>query len=345
MSGVLNINALMVIIMTKHLFNKKKNNSIRVPRNSIKEAFDNLPSGVCYFNHNGRLILCNKQMFKLCFYLTLRELQIVTDLENALKCLPTNSNVVKEGDYYIFPDGTIWRFFHAFVGKEEVYQEYIASNVTTLYEKQKALKTSTIEREIMGDKMRQISNNIVAITREEEIISMKMLVHNKVGEALQRLRHFKVSGMPQEEKEELVNTYNDLINVLMGEVGNNDEEDDLGELLRIASTLEINIDNNGMIPLEKISRDIIIMSLRESITNTIRHAKGNHIILDIDDKESNISFTITNNGNLPTSSIVEGGGLTSLRKRIEMAQGVMKIEYINKFKLIVSIPKNRKELL
>lgn len=329
--------------MINHLFKRRDNN--RVPKNSIKEAFDNLPSGVCFFNQKGRLILCNKQMFKLCFYLTLRELQLITDLDNALINPPLNSKVLKDKDYYIFPDKSVWRFSHKIIGTDESYHEFVASNVTTLYEKQEALKKSTIERELMGNKMRQISSNIVAITREEEILSMKMLVHNKVGEALQRLRYFKGCGMPLDKKEELVNTYNNLVHLLMGEIGNSDEVDDLLELLRIANTLNVTVKINGNIPTNEVIKDLLVMCLRESLTNTIRHAKGDLLVVDINETSQNTMFNITNNGIIPTTMIIEGGGLSSLRKKIEMAQGIMKIECYNDFKLIVCIPNQRKEVL
>ena len=39
-----------------------------------KEAFDNLPSGVCFFNNHGIVTLCNRQMHRLVFSLSGRDL-------------------------------------------------------------------------------------------------------------------------------------------------------------------------------------------------------------------------------------------------------------------------------
>ena len=41
----------------------------RIGRNSIKESFDNLPSGVCFADKHGVIILCNRQMHRLCYLL------------------------------------------------------------------------------------------------------------------------------------------------------------------------------------------------------------------------------------------------------------------------------------
>ena len=37
--------------------------------NVIKESFDQLPSGVCFFNYKGDIVLCNRQMYRLSQYL------------------------------------------------------------------------------------------------------------------------------------------------------------------------------------------------------------------------------------------------------------------------------------
>lgn len=43
-------------------------------RSAVKEAFDNLPSGICFFDKNGMVTLCNYQMHRLVFALSGRDL-------------------------------------------------------------------------------------------------------------------------------------------------------------------------------------------------------------------------------------------------------------------------------
>ena len=38
-------------------------------RRTVKDAFDNLPSGICFFDSNGIAVLCNKQMDRLIYEL------------------------------------------------------------------------------------------------------------------------------------------------------------------------------------------------------------------------------------------------------------------------------------
>lgn len=75
---------------------------------SIKEATDKLPMGICFADPNGRIILCNNRMRRLSFALCGHELQIKSDMENALS-VPDRSVTVKD-DCYILPDKTVWQF-------------------------------------------------------------------------------------------------------------------------------------------------------------------------------------------------------------------------------------------
>lgn len=34
-------------------------------RRTVKDAFDNLPSGICFFDSNGIAVLCNRQMDRI----------------------------------------------------------------------------------------------------------------------------------------------------------------------------------------------------------------------------------------------------------------------------------------
>ena len=53
----------------------------RFLNHSVKEAFDHLPSGVCFFNQNGTLTLCNHKMYQVFFDLTGKDLQSLPELQ------------------------------------------------------------------------------------------------------------------------------------------------------------------------------------------------------------------------------------------------------------------------
>ena len=56
----------------------------RISRNAVKEGFDTLPAAICYFDRNGLLRLINHRMQEISAVLCGRDLQTLTDLEQAL---------------------------------------------------------------------------------------------------------------------------------------------------------------------------------------------------------------------------------------------------------------------
>ena len=57
----------------------------RISRNAVKEGFDTLPAAICYFDRNGLLRLINHRMQEIASVLCGRDLQTLTDLEQALR--------------------------------------------------------------------------------------------------------------------------------------------------------------------------------------------------------------------------------------------------------------------
>lgn len=316
----------------------------KLPGSAVKEALDDLPSGICFFNEKGLPVLCNRAMHRLVFALTGRDLQLLSELTGALDRPPESSQVTRDGDLYLLPDGTVWRFTGRAVTGEETYTEYIAANVTELYARRQDLKRSTEEHEKMVRNMKRIVDHVTAITREEEILAMKMQVHGKVGVCLQQLRRYHEDGCPAAGREEIVRHLREAVSALQGEIGSGDEIDALTELLRVAATLGVAVSIDGAVPAGRGERDLIVMAVRECITNTLRHARGSAVSVSIRGKDGGDLVTITNNGAAPAGAIVEGGGLTSLRRKIEKAGGSMAVQSMPRFALTVWLPGESEEM-
>ena len=56
--------------------------------NAIKESFDQLPTAVCFFDRDGGVVLCNRQMYRLSQQLLRSDLQYMGELEEALAAPP-----------------------------------------------------------------------------------------------------------------------------------------------------------------------------------------------------------------------------------------------------------------
>lgn len=322
---------------------RKRNRDIRA---AVKEAFDNLPSGICFFNEKGMLVLCNHVMYRLVFALTGRDLQSLSELRNTLQNR-TENKTAPDGGTVLLPDGTAWKFFITEVESPNgmCYTQIIALDVTELYNGSKELAKKNKELEEMSQHIENITKNVVAIMREEEILSMKMRIHNEVGSSVLNTRRYYLGGCQPEQKEELLRNWRRTVNLLHNEIGKDDETDVYGELLEIASSIGVEIIQTGELPQEPDYAYLIVASIRECLTNTIRHAEGNKLFVSISRNRENAVAVITNNGKVPESEITEGGGLSSLRTRIEKAGGTMQVQSRPVFALTVTVPQKGEDVI
>lgn len=52
--------------------------------NAIKESFDRLPTGVCFFDRTGSIVLCNRRMYQLSRFLLDSDMQHLGEVQEAL---------------------------------------------------------------------------------------------------------------------------------------------------------------------------------------------------------------------------------------------------------------------
>ena len=163
---------------------------------AVKEAFDNLPGGICFFNDKGMPVLCNHSMYRLVFTITGHDLQSLSELQCALQNLTENKTVTADGDTILLPDKSAWKFIFTEVESRNGirYTQVIASEVTELYNGTKELAQNNIKLEEMARHIETITKNVIAIMREEEILSMKMRIHNEVGSSVLNTRRYYLGG-------------------------------------------------------------------------------------------------------------------------------------------------------
>ena len=167
---------------------------------SIKEATDKLPMGICFADPNGRIILCNNRMRRLSFALCGHELQIKSDMENALSG-PDRSVTVKD-DCYILPDKTVWQFRtqNITVDSDDRWQQITAHNVTELYngyQKQEEINKELAE---VNRKLRKMYARMEDDVKEKESLDLKVYIHDTIGRSLLTIRDIIDSGEDTERK-------------------------------------------------------------------------------------------------------------------------------------------------
>lgn len=312
----------------------KKDKSLFVGPNAVKEAFDKFPTGIGFFNSKGLLIISNNTMNAILYDQIHKELQYESELLNVLATCCDNT--------LISESGTVWQFQRKKIKKNWI--EYVAFDITAIYKKNRELQKNNEELKNMLDNIRTTNRNIVEIAREQEILSMKILIHNDMGRNILSLQRYYANGCNPSEKEDIIRQINKTISVLNWEDDEEDEVDDIKELTEIADSIGVKLEITGKMPKNKDSLMLVADSLRECITNVVKHAGGDRLFVNITDTDTEHILEITNNGNKPKCEIVEAGGLKSLRKKIINENGKMEVISRPEYKLIITIPKKEDEL-
>ena len=306
-----------------------------------REAFDNLPSGVCFFNHQGVVTLCNRQMHRLVFELTGRDLQSLFELRALMNGEPERGT--REQNLFLLEDGSVWRFVEEAVTAEDgaAYTQIVASNVTVLYEKQKELERNNIELQKRGKRLQRLSADVTAVTREEEILSMKMRVHDDIGRSVIATRRLLQQGRPTEELD--LSTWKNAIHLLKRSSERPKDKDALTQLVEAAAGIGIAIHLDGTLPQHAAAAYLLITAMRECATNAVRHGGATELYVRVTQIQGIARARITNNGTPPEGPVSEGGGLSALRARIEKAGGDMEVRFAPDFELTVSVPITEEE--
>lgn len=305
--------------------------------NAIKESFDRLPTGVCFFDRTGSIVLCNRQMYQLSRFLLDSDMQYLGEVQEALSA-PTGG-VVRIPDIdntYRFPDKTVWRF-----EKTEVTDRYgvsyiqlTAADVTDL---QRALVQLTVDSKKLqedAEKLKQLSDNVGALAREKELLDAKSAMHDGLAACITLTKQYITgefdgmdAGVVCREWEKVI-AFRDTIRLPARK-----------KLLDSAKASGVTVRIRGQEPTDG-EAELLYTAMQVCLNNAIQYAKATEISANIWENEDSYTVVIRNNGKPPEREITEGGGLSNLRHRIENSGGKMTVQSLPRFSLAIEIPKS-----
>lgn len=310
-------------------------------KTSIKEGIDKLPTGLCFYYNNGRTILTNMIMNDICSSITGQPLingKVFYDA--CCNGVTTEENVfIKTGNQPIIKlkNGTIKSFKCSEI--EEGVYELIAIDVSSQYELGIKLENKNEELKNMNARLAEYGKHIERMTRDKEILTAKIRIHDELGHLLLFLKKNLQTNSNDSEKELMLSKWRKVTTLL----ANEHEDINIEQLSSYAIALGIDLKINGKIPSEKHLQEVIYIAIMECLTNTYAHAKGELLLITIKEDNDNYKISCMNNGTIPTKPIKEGGGLSGLRNMIERINGTMKIEIEPQFVLTIILSKGKRD--
>lgn len=307
-------------------------------RVAVKEALDSLPTAVCYFDSFGTVKLCNSLMYDLFREITKSDLQGFDELQKALDNCDQLTNIIRDGNIFIFPDGRAWQYSveNVKTADGKVYTEAVLSDVTELYEKRQKLKQQAKELKKMYQELKILSENVQEVTREQEILNMKSRLHDQMNMGVSAIRRMLLQNVTSEENAAAVVQFRRAIQVLQEE--NAYPQDDVAEFIRDAAVSGVQVNITGNLPKTGNSLQLLLTVMREACVNAARHADATKLYIAAEQSPDAVTLRMTNDGERPKEKIMPRGGLADLDKIIKAAGGRMEIQSRPVFVLTVTLP-------
>lgn len=313
----------------------------KVNRNSIKEAMNLLPTGICYFNFDGTVKLANTQIYQLFRILAHKDLQELSELRDALYTSIQNgvNRLAGKKDTYIFPDGKVWDYRENEVRDRDgkIYIEAVFMDVTKQYHEKINLTKQTEKLKEISRELRYLSDNVLILTREREVLAAKTKLHDQMGAGLTAIRQNLLQG--SEDYSDAVRLLCQAVNAIWNDNQQPFGEGEFEQFLQDAKTLGVKIECLGSLPKNEDYANIYILAMRECLTNGVCHAGATELFITMQENNDFYRIRITNNGAAPEKEVVPKGGLYNLSRHIFDHGGEMQIQSIPYFALTITFQK------
>ncbi len=305
-----------------------------VTRSSIKEGVDKISSGLCFYVEGGRLILSNSRMNDLCHRIVGRDLQNAEAFWQILsggEVLPDVERI-SFGAYPNFrlPDGSVWTF-----SREDLdgFIQLTAADTTLQQNLTDELRDKNLDLAALNLRLRRYSENVDELAREKERLETKVRIHGELGQALLVARRYLVD---QSQQAPPLDIWRNNIAMLRKEMETKKAEDPLGILEKAAKSAGVQLCIRGRLPEETEYRRFFLVAASEALTNAVFHAAARTLYIDLTETDSHWTMRFTNDGAKPEKPITEGGGLGSLRRKVESMGATMLVESAPEFALTIT---------
>ncbi len=314
------------------------NNSIS--RFSIKESIENLPMGLCFLSQDGDLSLSNHTMRRLSFYLTKKDLQNGLEFWSDLMAMRESDMCVisDENPSFILNNGEVWQFSKTFctIGDEE-YQSIKASNITQFYALSQNIEAANDKLKNQQQRLKNLLLNKEYNAAEQVAIDTKVQYHDDFGNLLVLTKKILAERPDESKLEDIVNAWTGLADKIV----NKDTTSDLSlaQVQAFALKLNCELSITGQLPADAEKAALFLLIVNEMLKNAVYHAKADKLHVSFGDDGVNYTLTTENKAHFVGKRLVEGGGLSGIRQKVEHFDGCMEITSGDKILLTIAVPK------
>ena len=295
---------------------------------SISESCDRLHTALCFAQRNGQPLLRNLKMDELSHQITGEALSNANHFWAGLAQQPVVT----------LADGHSWSFARTAleVGGQKIYQ-ILGTDVTEQARLNRELEADNRRLGDVNRRLRQYSLDAQALAREQEALRVKIRLHDELGYVMLRTKSYLAGA--QDDMGAICATWRQCIDLLRSDGVDAPRGGSYAELQSAARAIGVTIAIEGALPAEGTHpARAVATAIHESLTNLVRHAGGTRLEISGTRLENAWRVRFCNDGRPPEGPIIEGGGLSSLRREAETMGGTMTVAHSPRFMLTLILP-------
>ncbi len=305
---------------------------------SVKEAMDDLPVGVCFIAENGTVPLCNLQMNAWCKRLTEQPLTNGKAYLQKVKAAGEDKNgrtLLRLGEdcVLLFAEDNV-----KVNGKS--FLQLTAADVTQQFRITAELEKNNAKLRDISLRMKAYSLELTELVMNRERLSARIAVHDGVGHALLRAKHYlnDPNGNDAADLYVLLRQTNEMLRTA-GEFPEEYTQDPLEQAVRLSRGIGVSVSLEGTAPENGKLREILGQAVRECAMNTVKHADGDELAVLFAESSGRFTVTLCSNGTAAEKPVVLTGGLRSLQETVRSADGTMRVQTAPRFTVTLELPK------
>lgn len=309
---------------------------------SIKRAMDAVPAAVCFFAPSGEIKLCNPKMYSLYRDIAQRDLQSLSELDEALERCCGQAGVLcdaADDSTFIFPNGSVWHYSRSIIkaGGQD-FTEVLFTEITELYEKRQELKRQSAELKEVYSDIKRLSENVLEMTREQEILTAKTRLHDHMGVGIAAVRQILLQNRTTEENASALELWRKAISVIKSDNEYPEGSCDTADIIHDAAAVGISVELTGELPTKGKTGGLALLAVRECLSNAANHAKATVLRICSEKTADAVTLRISNDGKPAEEGAEPRGGLKNLSGKLRECGGSMEIKTSPEFMLTVTIP-------
>lgn len=309
---------------------------------SVKEAVDNLRTGILFYRPDGQIVLMNAQMQRLMTDIggrVCRNGRLFYERLISGGFLAAREGGPLEGqDVFLLPDGSAWIFTRTdlFIRRKQHIQ-LTATDVSERFRLTAQLREQDAALRRISGELKSTISQLHTLSRERETQRAKMRAHDVLGQRLTLLLRM-VRGDRPTDLSMLNSLIRDLPGALAAEQGGPSPESEIEVLSQIFGSVGVSIRLSGRLPEDAEKARVFAEVIRECVANALRHGFATEVNIHACEADGCHRLSIDNNGHPPPGPIVEGGGLGGLRRRLGENGGTVETRCAPRFTVVATLP-------